>query len=204
MAGKTLKEIGFIKEVSPDHVSVKESVFPFNKFTNVDILLGPEMKSTGEVMGIDKSFGRAFAKSQLATGVKLPLKGTAFISVKDSDKSKAIELAKGLNELGYKILATSGTADFLKKAGAAVDRVNKVKEGSPHCVEMIESQKIDLVINTTFGEQAIQDSFSLRRSSLNQNLPYCTTIAGASALLDGLKAMKEESLGITAIQEYNI
>ena len=204
MAGKTLKEIGFTKEVSPDHVSVKESVFPFNKFSNVDILLGPEMKSTGEVMGIDKSFGRAFAKSQLATGVKLPLEGTAFISVKDSDKSKAIEIAKGLNELGYRILATSGTADFLKKAGATVDRINKVKEGSPHCVEMIESQKIDLVINTTFGEQAIQDSFSLRRSSLNQNLPYCTTIAGASALLDGLKAMKEESLGITAIQEYNI
>ena len=204
MAGKSLKEIGFTEEVQPTHISVKESVFPFNKFSDVDILLGPEMKSTGEVMGIDKTFGRAFAKSQLATGVKLPLKGTAFISVKDSDKPKAATIAKGLRELGYKILATAGTADSLKKAGIEIDLINKVKEGSPHCVEMIESKKIDLVINTTFGEQAIEDSFSLRRSSLNQNLPYCTTIAGAYALLGGLKAMKEESLGITAIQEYNI
>jgi len=204
MAGKSLKEIGFTEEVKPTHISVKESVFPFNKFSDVDILLGPEMKSTGEVMGIDKTFGRAFAKSQLATGVKLSLKGTAFISVKDSDKAKTVTIAKGLKELGYKILATSGTADYLKKAGVEIDLINKVKEGSPHCVEMIESKKIDLVINTTFGEQAIEDSFSLRRSSLNQNLPYCTTIAGAFALLGGLKAMKEESLDITAIQEYNI
>ena len=114
------------------------------------------------------------------------------------------QVAQGLKELGYKILATTGTADYLLKGGVEVGLVNKVKEGSPHCVEMIESKKIDLVINTTFGEQAIEDSFSLRRSSLNQNLPYCTTIAGASALLGGLKTMKEESLGITAIQEYHI
>ena len=161
------------------------------------------MKSTGEVMGIDKTFGRAFAKSQLATGVKLPLQGTAFISVKDSDKPKTVKIAEGLKELGYQIQATTGTADYLKKGGIDVDVINKVKEGSPHCVEMIESKQIDLVINTTFGEQAIEDSFSLRRSSLNLNLPYCTTIAGASALVGGLKAMKEKSLGIKAIQEYN-
>ena len=203
MAGKSLKEIGFTEEIKPNHISVKESVFPFNKFSDVDILLGPEMKSTGEVMGIDKTFGRAFAKSQLATGVKLPLEGTAFISVKDSDKPKTIKIAQGLKELGYQILATKGTGDYLKKGGIEVDIINKVKEGSPHCVEMIESKKIDLVINTTFGEQAIEDSFSLRRSSLNQNLPYCTTVAGASALVGGLKAMKEKSLGIKAIQEYN-
>ncbi|MBT5472049.1 MAG: carbamoyl-phosphate synthase large subunit, partial [Nitrospina sp.] len=203
MAGKTLKEIGFVKEIQPVHISVKESVFPFNKFSDVDILLGPEMKSTGEVMGIDKNFGRAFAKSQLATGVKLPLQGTAFISVKNADKQKSIDIAKGLQELGFRILATSGTASHLKGNGVAVENINKVKEGSPHCVEAIETGEIDLVINTTFGEQAIEDSFSLRRSSLNQNLPYCTTIAGASALLGGLKALKKEDLGITAIQEYN-
>jgi carbamoyl-phosphate synthase large subunit len=203
MAGKSLKEIGFTKEVKFSHIAVKESVFPFNKFTDVDVLLGPEMKSTGEVMGIDKSFGRAFAKSQLATGIKLPLTGTAFISVKDSDKPKTVKIAQGLQGLGYRILATSGTAEYLNNNKVAVESINKVKEGSPHCVEGIESGKINLVINTVFGEQAIKDSFSLRRGSLNQNLPYCTTISGASALLGALKALKEEDLSITAIQEYN-
>ncbi len=203
MAGKTLKEIGFTQEIRPVHIAVKESVFPFNKFTDVDVLLGPEMKSTGEVMGIDKTFGRAFAKSQLATGIKLPKQGTTFISVKDSDKSKSVKIAQGLQEMGYQIVATKGTADYLKINGVDAEVIKKVKDGSPHCVEAIESGRINLVINTTFGEQAIKDSFSLRRSSLNKNLPYCTTIAGASALLGGLKAIKEEDLGITTIQEYN-
>jgi carbamoyl-phosphate synthase large subunit len=203
MAGKSLKEIGFTKEVKFSHIAVKESVFPFNKFTDVDVLLGPEMKSTGEVMGIDKSFGWAFAKSQLATGIKLPLTGTAFISVKDSDKPKTLQIAQGLQELGYRILATSGTAEYFNKNGVAVESINKVKEGSPHCVEGIESGEINLVINTVFGEQAIKDSFSLRRGSLNQNLPYCTTISGASALLGALKALIEEDLTINTIQEYN-
>ena len=203
MAGKTLKEIGFTQEVEPNHIAVKESVFPFNKFTDVDVLLGPEMKSTGEVMGIDKTFGQAFAKSQLATGINLSIKGTAFISVKDSDKPKSIMIAKGLQELGYKIVATKGTADYFNANGVIVKLIKKVQEGSPNCVEAIESGNIDLVINTTFGDKAIEDSFSLRRSSLNQNLPYCTTIAGASALLGGLKAIKNQDLGITTIQEYN-
>ena len=203
MAGKTLKEIGFTQEIKPAHIAVKESVFPFNKFTDVDVLLGPEMKSTGEVMGIDKTFGRAFAKSQLATGVKLPKQGTTFISVKDSDKPKSIKIAQGLREMGYQIVATKGTADYLKINGVDAEVIKKVKDGSPHCVDAIESGRIDLVINTTFGEQAIKDSFSLRRSSLNKNLPYCTTIAGASALLGGLKSIKEGNLGITTIQEYN-
>ena len=203
MAGKTLKEIGFTQEIRPVHIAVKESVFPFNKFTDVDVLLGPEMKSTGEVMGIDKTFGRAFAKSQLATGIKLPKQGTTFISVKDSDKSKSVKIAQGLQEMGYQIVATKGTADYLKINGVDAEVIKKVKDGSPHCVEAIESGRINLVINTTFGEQAIKDSFSLRRSSLNKNLPYCTTIAGASALLGGLKSIKEEDLSITTIQEYN-
>ena len=203
MAGKTLKEIGFTQEIKPVHIAVKESVFPFNKFTEVDVLLGPEMKSTGEVMGIDKTFGRAFAKSQLATGIKLPKQGTTFISVKDSDKPKSVEIAKGLQDMGYQIVATKGTADYLKLNGIDTELIKKVKDGSPHCVEAIESGRINIVINTTFGEQAIEDSFSIRRSSLNKNLPYCTTIAGASALLGGLKSIKEEDLSITTIQEYN-
>ena len=203
MAGKTLKEIGFTHAIKPLHIAVKESVFPFNKFTEVDVLLGPEMKSTGEVMGIDKTFGRAFAKSQLATGIKLPKQGTTFISIKDSDKPKSVEIAKGLQDMGYQIVATKGTADYLKLNGIDAELIKKVKDGSPHCVEAIESGRINIVINTTFGEQAIEDSFSIRRSSLNKNLPYCTTIAGASALLGGLKSIKEEDLSITTIQEYN-
>ncbi len=202
MAGKSLKELGFAEEKSFSHIAVKESVFPFNKFREVDILLGPEMKSTGEVMGIDTNFGRAFAKSQLATNVKLPLKGTAFISVKDSDKQKTVAIGKGLEEMGYRLVATGGTADYLTKNGVKVSVINKVKQGSPHIVEAIEAKQIAIVINTTFGEQAIKDSFSLRRSSLNHNLPYCTTMAGASALMSALKCLQEDELTIMSIQEY--
>jgi carbamoyl-phosphate synthase large subunit len=202
MAGKKLKELGFTEEISFSHIAVKESVFPFNKFHDVDILLGPEMKSTGEVMGIDTVFGRAFAKSQLATGIKLPLEGTAFISVRDSDKPKTVAIGKGLIEMGYRLIATRGTADYLKENGVDVSTINKVKEGSPHIVEAIEENRIGIVINTVFGEQSINDSFSLRRSSLNQNLPYCTTMAGASALVKALKYIKEDNLSVTTIQEY--
>ena len=202
MAGKTLKELGFTEEKSFPHIAVKESVFPFNKFHDVDILLGPEMKSTGEVMGIDTIFGRAFAKSQLATGIKLPLDGTALISVKDSDKPKTVAIGRDLMEMGYRLIATRGTADYLEKNGVKVSAINKVKEGSPHCVEAIEAKQIAFVINTVYGEQSIKDSFSLRRSSLNQNLPYCTTMAGASAMVSALKFVKEDDLSIKSIQEY--
>ena len=202
MAGKTLKELGFTEEKSFPHIAVKESVFPFNKFHDVDILLGPEMKSPGEVMGIDTIFGRAFAKSQLATGIKLPLDGTALISVKDSDKPKTVAIGRDLMEMGYRLIATRGTADYLEKNGLKVSAINKVKEGSPHCVEAIEAKQIAFVINTVYGEQSIKDSFSLRRSSLNQNLPYCTTMAGASAMVSALKFVKEDDLSIKSIQEY--
>ena len=202
MAGKTLKELGFTEEKSFPHIAVKESVFPFNKFHDVDILLGPEMKSTGEVMGIDTIFGRAFAKSQLATGIKLPLDGTVLISVKDSDKPKTVAIGRDLMEMGYRLIATRGTADYLEKNGVKVSAINKVKEGSPHCVEAIEAKQIAFIINTVFGEQSIKDSFSLRRSSLNQSLPYCTTMAGASAMVSALKFVKEDDLSIKSIQEY--
>ncbi len=202
MAGKTLKELDFTKEKTFNHISVKESVFPFIKFAEVDILLGPEMKSTGEVMGIDTSFGRAFAKSQLATGVELPSSGTVFISVKDKDKPVALKLAAGFRDLGYQLTATSGTAKYLNEAGFDVQMVNKVKEGSPHIVDSINAGEVQFVVNTTFGERAIRDSFSLRRTSLNCNLPYCTTIPGALALLDGLRAVKEKNLSVRSLQEY--
>ncbi|MBT6295382.1 MAG: carbamoyl-phosphate synthase large subunit, partial [Nitrospina sp.] len=186
MVGFSLKKLGLTDTPIVSHIAVKESVFPFNKFDNVDILLGPEMKSTGEVMGIDKSFGMAFAKAQLATGIKLLNTGSVFISVKDSDKTKVLKVAKDFSDYGYTIVSTKGTAEFLNKNNLNVIMINKVKEGSPHIVEKIESGEIQFVINTTFGEQSIKDSFSLRRASLNNNIPHYTTMAGANALLKAL------------------
>jgi carbamoyl-phosphate synthase large subunit len=168
----------------------------------VDILLGPEMKSTGEVMGIDNVFGRAFAKSQLSTGIILPKTGTVFISVKDSDKQKTVAIGKDLIGMGYRLIATKGTGTYLEKNGIKISFINKVLEGSPHIVEAIESNEIDIVINTSFGEQSIKDSFSLRRGSLNKNLPYCTTMAGASALVKALQYVIEDDLSVKTIQEF--
>ena len=202
MTGKKLKELGITREASVSHFSIKESVFPFNKFDNVDTLLGPEMKSTGEVMGIDKTFGMAFAKAQLSTGIQLSNKGSVFISVKDFDKNDALKIAEDFIELGYQIFATRGTAQYLKNKNLEVTFVNKVKEGSPHIVEKIKSGDIQFVINTTFGEQSIKDSYSLRRASLTTNIPYYTTIAGSFALLKALKAMKYNIMQVTSLQEY--
>lgn len=202
MAGKSLKEIGFLEERKISHIAVKESVFPFNKFTGVDVLLGPEMKSTGEVMGIDSTFGRAFAKAQLATGIRLPLTGTVFISVKDEDKPAAAKVAEGLLELGYDILATPGTEQFLKKQGLDESAIHCVEKNPPQIVEAIENKKVDFLVNTVFGAQAIKDSFYLRRASLTQNLSYCTTMAAAFALVDALKSIKEKELNVFTMQEY--
>ena len=202
MAGETLEQLGFTSEPQFSHIAVKESVFPFVKFPNVDVLLGPEMKSTGEVMGLDTRFGRAFAKSFLATGVSLPKTGNAFISVKDEDKPLALPIAQALREMGYSIIATKGTARFLTENGVSVTVINKFLEGPPHIVGAIEQGEIQLVINTTFGTQAINDSFSLRRASLMQNLPYCTTIRGAQALVAALQEIQENDLSIASLQEY--
>ncbi|MFQ5673820.1 MAG: carbamoyl-phosphate synthase large subunit [Nitrospinales bacterium] len=202
MAGKTLKELGFTEEKQVSHISVKESVFPFIKFSNVDVLLGPEMKSTGEVMGIDSTFAGAFAKAQVATGIELPLEGTAFVSVKDEDKSAAIKIAEKLHQMKYNLIATRGTATFLQNAGFPVAAINKVKEGSPHIVEALEAGKVALVINTTFGKQSILDSFSLRRACLTHNLPYFTTLASAFAIVDSLEEIRGKDLTVTSIQEH--
>ncbi len=204
MTGKTLKELGVVEKTSVSHIAVKESVFPFNKFDNVDILLGPEMKSTGEVMGIDQSFGMAFAKAQLSIGIILPAKGSVFISVKDVDKPDALMIAKEFSELGYYIVATKGTAQYLNDHNLKAVPINKVKEGSPHIVENIENGDIQYVVNTTFGEQSIKDSFSLRRASLNTNIPYYTTIAGSFALLKALRALKDNNMKVTSLQEYGM
>ena len=190
MAGEKLSNFNLTEILKPNHVAVKEAVFPFSRFPGVDIILGPEMKSTGEVMGIDSDFPRAFAKSQLGAGVILPSEGTVFISVKDGDKRIAKEIAYELQELGFKILATGGTAKFLTDAGIKTKLVNKVLQGRPHCVDAILSGEVQMVINTTEGPQAIADSFSIRNSSLLNNVPQYTTITGAAAAISAIKVLK--------------
>jgi len=203
MAGKSLREIGVTEEIIPEHISVKESVFPFAKFPGVDTLLGPEMKSTGEVMGIDKVFGKAFAKAQFGAGVRLPLSGTVFISIKDADKEETLDVARQMLAAGFEIMATSGTAAYLNNHGVKTTRVNKVKEGRPHCVDAIKSNQVDLVFNTTFGAQSILDSFSIRRNALIYNVAYFTTVPGMQAAAEGIQAMQRETLDVTPIQEYH-
>ena len=202
MAGKSLKELGISGEIIPKHISVKESVFPFVKFPGVDTLLGPEMKSTGEVMGIDYEFGKAFAKAQLAANVKLPLSGSAFISVKDADKRHILESARKLAAAGFKLVATHGTASYLESHGVPVSHINKVKEGRPHVVDALKSREIQLVFNTTFGPQSVADSYSIRRTALMNNVAYYTTAAGINAAVDGILAMRREALDVTPLQEY--
>jgi len=203
MAGKTLKELGFTEEKMPSYVSVKEAVFPFIKFPGVDILLGPEMKSTGEVMGISQDFGGAFAKAQIAAGNRLPLSGTVFISVRDADKAEIASVAKDLKECGFKILATGGTARFLSARGVEVETVLKVTEGRPNIVDMIKSRKVDMVINTSFGAKSVADSYSIRRSSVDLGLPHFTTVAGAKAAAQGIRAMQRGGLDVKPLQEYH-
>jgi carbamoyl-phosphate synthase large subunit len=202
MAGKTLSELGISGDIVPKHVSVKESVFPFVKFPGVDTLLGPEMKSTGEVMGIDMDFGKAFAKAQLGAGVKLPLSGKVFISIKDTDKKHIVESARKLVEAGFEIVATQGTASFLNEKGVTATAINKVKEGRPHCVDAIKSHEIGMVFNTTFGALSVADSYSIRRSALMNNVAYFTTVAGMKAAVDGILAMRRETLDVVPLQEY--
>ena len=184
------------------HVAVKEAVFPFARFPGVDLLLGPEMKSTGEVMGIDRDFGTAFAKSQLAAGVVLPKSGTVFLSVKDSDKPAAVRLGADLAGLGFNLVASRGTAAALADAGLEVATVNKVHEGRPHVVDLIKNQDIRLLINTTGGQQAIKDSFSLRREALMAKLPYYTTVSGARSLVEGLRRLAQGELSVAPLQSY--
>ncbi|MDH5747748.1 MAG: carbamoyl-phosphate synthase large subunit [Rhodospirillales bacterium] len=203
MAGEKLKSFGLKDSVPMKHVAVKEAVFPFSRFPGVDIVLGPEMKSTGEVMGIDSDFSLAFAKSQLGAGIRLPAEGTVFISVRNRDKQAACDLARRLATLGFKLIATSGTAEFLSREGLEVKKVNKVLEGRPHCEDAIISGKVQLVINTTEGAQALSDSFSIRRSALTNNVPHYTTIAGAQAMVGAIESLKDgDGLEVAPLQSY--
>ncbi len=202
MAGEKLADFDLGDTPKLDHVAVKEAVFPFARFPGVDIILGPEMKSTGEVMGIDTTFEQAFAKSQLGAGTKLPTTGTAFVSVKDSDKNAITDLARKLANQGFNLIATGGTADHLTGHGIDVTKVNKVLEGRPHCVDAILSGEVQLVVNTTEGAGAIADSFSIRRSALTNNVPHYTTVAGALAAVDAIKALKTGALEVKPLQDY--
>jgi carbamoyl-phosphate synthase large subunit len=202
MAGRTLAELG-AREITTDHTAVKEAVFPFVKFPGVDVILGPEMRSTGEVMGIASDFATAFAKAEIAAGTKLPSKGCAFISVRNADKPAAVEVAQKLASAGMSIMATTGTADAIERAGVAVTRVNKVKEGRPHCVDAMLSGDVQLVVNTTFGAEEMKDSFSLRRTALVRDIPYFTTLAAARAAAQAIAALGKNGAGVRSLQEYN-
>ena len=201
MAGETLASFG-LKSKTLDHVAVKEAVFPFARFPGVDTVLGPEMRSTGEVMGLDNAFPIAFAKSQLGSGTRVPTSGTVFVSMRDSDKPRVLEAVKTLVSLGFTIIATSGTQRYLADNGVPSTKVNKVLEGRPHIVDAIANGKVQLVFNTTEGAQALADSRSLRRAALQHRVPYYTTVAGAVAAAQGIAAMSTGELEVRPLQSY--
>jgi carbamoyl-phosphate synthase large subunit len=203
MLGKSLQELGFSKGVVPSHISVKEAVLPFDRFPDVDTLLGPEMKSTGEVMGIDSDFGMAFAKAQLGAGQNLPIEGTVFISVKKSDKNAVLPVASQFNDLGFKILATRGTSRLLDEHDIPNKKINKVSIGRPHVIDAIKNDEIQLVVNTGSGDETRRDGYLIRRAALKFSIPYATTIAGAMAICRGITALKQKDLTVKPIQEYH-
>ena len=200
--GKPLNQ-KMIKNKNKNYISIKEPVFPFKRFPNVDTILGPEMKSTGEVMAIDKTFESAFIKCQLAASNPLPIKGCVFVSVKDSDKSKILPTMRSFQKQGFKIIATSGTAAYLIDGGVKVEVINKVSQGSPHIVDHLLNDKIDLLINTTEGRKSINDSFSLRRTALLKNLPYFLTVSGARAAINSIKELKNNDLEVNPITHFH-
>jgi carbamoyl-phosphate synthase large subunit len=203
MVGRTLQELGFTREVEVQHVAVKESVFPFNRFPGVDTVLGPEMKSTGEVMGIDHAFGIAFAKAQLAAGQILPQRGKVFISVKNRDKRAIIFIAKKLSDFGFQIVATRGTGKALSQNGIPVEVIYKVHEGRPNIVDLIKNRAIDLIINTPTGHRPKRDQVSIRAVAVAHNVPLITTISGAAASVNGIEALLKEEVHVKSLQEYH-
>ncbi len=202
MSGRKLGELGFTREITPPHVSVKESVFPFVRFPGVDTLLGPEMKSTGEVMGIDRTFAAAFAKAELAAATDLPAGGAAFISVRDEDKCALEPIARSLSEMGFELVATRGTARWINDLGLRCDPINKVMQGSPHVVDLMREGRVAMVINTPEAGTS-KDSFSIRRTALELRLPFFTTIAGAQAAVTAIAALREGRTSLAALQDYH-
>jgi carbamoyl-phosphate synthase large subunit len=202
MSGKTLAELGFTSEIIPAHMSVKEAVLPFSKFPGTDTILGPEMRSTGEVMGIDVDFGRAYAKAELGASQTLPQQGNVFISTNDRDKNAVAVVAKSFVELGFKIVATSGTRDVLKQHGIDAELVYKLHEGRPHVLDWIKNEQVQLVINTPSGEEAQSDGRAIRRAALDYKVPIVTTIAGANATAAAIRSMQSQALTVKALQDY--
>jgi carbamoyl-phosphate synthase large subunit len=203
MAGQTLAELGFTKEVIPPHFSVKEAVFPFIKFPGVDIVLGPEMRSTGEVMGIDRVAGLAYAKAQMAAQPSLPQAGNVFISVPDRDKARAVEIGRGFAELGFTLFATGGTAAELSKAGIPVKSLFKIGEGRPNALDMVKNGDLALIINTPSGKTAREDEVRIRSTANSARIPVMTTLRAARASLDGIRALREHGLNVRPLQEYH-
>lgn len=203
MVGKTLKELKFTKEIIPPYMNVKESVFPFNRFEGVDIILGPEMRSTGEVMGIDRDFGGAYLKSQIAAYQFLPKEGTVFISVKDKDKPGIVKIAKALKEMGFTILATEGTGKILENKGIAVKILPRLSEGRPNILDYIKNREVQLIINTPSGRIPRQDEILIRSSATLYNIPVITTLAGATASIQAIEVLRKEALTVKSIQEYH-
>ena len=203
MAGKTLKELGFTREIWPKYWAVKESVFPFNRFHGQDILLSPEMRSTGEVMGLDADLGIAYAKSQMAAGSPLPLGGKVFISVSDAHKKEVAAVAKQFTDLGFELVATGGTAAVLEKAGLKVQRIFKLTEGRPNAIDLLKNKEIQLVINTPAGESPRADEVKIRTTAVYTGTPIMTTLSGAKAAVRGIAALKKSGYGVQTLQEYH-
>jgi carbamoyl-phosphate synthase large subunit len=203
MAGRTLKELGFTEEIWPKYWAVKESVFPFNRFHGQDILLSPEMRSTGEVMGLDADLGIAYAKSQMAAGGPLPLSGRVFISVSDAHKEALPEVGKLFADLGFELIATAGTAAVLEKAGLKVRRVFKLTEGRPNTLDLLKNREVQLVINTPAGQTPRADEVKIRTTAVYTGTPIMTTMGGARAAALGIAALRKSSYGVKALQEYH-
>jgi carbamoyl-phosphate synthase large subunit len=202
MVGKTLKDLD-IKKIIPKYVSVKESVFPFTKFTEVDVILGPEMRSTGEVMGISEDFASAFYKSQMAAGMRLPKGGNVFLSVRDKDKERVTQIACQLIKQGFRVFSTKGTFEKLKEENINVEYIKKLSEGRPNIMDMIKNKQISLAINTPSGEKARTDAYAIRRATIMHNIPYCTTIEGALACVQAIESLNTgKVIGVKSLQEY--
>jgi carbamoyl-phosphate synthase large subunit len=204
MVGETLEQIGFTEEVMPPFVSVKEAVFPFSKFAGTDPVLGPEMRSTGEVMGISDSFGSAFAKAQLAASNGLPLSGAILITVNDSDKESVTPIARRFQEMGFRLFATRGTASYLRARGIPVSSVFKVHEGRPNCLDMIVNGDVQLLVNTPLGKHAQWDDYTLRQAAIRQRIAYTTTLSAASAACDAILSLKSRRQHVKSLQEWQV
>jgi len=202
MMGETLEAIGYTEEIVPPYVSVKEAVFPFNKFAGTDPILGPEMKSTGEVMGIADSFGQAFAKAELAASNGLPLEGAVLVTVNDSDKASVTPIARRFHEMGFRLYATSGTARFLRARGIPCTRTLKIHEGRPNCFDLIINREVQLMINTPQGKHAQRDDYTMRQAAIRHHIPYTTTLSAANAASDAILSLRSRESSVRSLQEW--